>query len=283
MGIKAINLRPGWGRLPLLKRWIPSVVRRWRQWRGQDWHLSQRGGILWLGCYSADGVDAPTLLRSGNVEDTQRHKLSALIVRTKADMFLDIGAFIGVYALTIRKQFPQLEVHAFEPHPMHYAMLAANALLNGWLDQMHLHPLGLGDKNEHTDILFKGPGASIALARNPEAFPKVFRQTAWQQEKCKVELRRLDSLLAVKGRVIAAKIDAEGFEQEVLRGMPNLLANNKMVLQIELWNPKQSIPKMEAFGLKYLGHVAGDDHYFANFPAGFLELFSRLTKFSVWC
>ena len=260
MGIKAINLRPGWGRLPLLKRWIPSVVRRWRQWRGQDWHLSQRGGILWLGCYSADGVDAPTLLRSGNIEDKQRQKFSDLIARTKADMFLDIGAFVGVYALTIRKQFPQLEVHAFEPHPMHYAMLAANALLNGWLDQMQLHPLGLGDKDERTKISGEGPRASIALTRAHAPAGAAVRQ---------VELRRLDSLLAVKGRVIAAKIDAEGFEQEVLRGMPNLLANNKMVLQIELWNPKQSIPKMEAFGLTYLGHVAGDDHYFANFPLDF--------------
>ncbi len=84
-----------------------------------------------------------------------------------------------------------------------------------------------------------------------------------------MELRRLDSVLFDKSRVIAAKIDAEGLEQEVLRGMPNLLANNKMVLQIELWDGEKSIPKMEAFGLKYLGRVALEEHYFANFPVDF--------------
>jgi len=168
--IKAINLSPRWAGIPLLKRWIPSLTRRWRQWRGQDWHLSQRGGILWLGCYPSNGFRFVTLLRSGSVEDRQRQKFNDLIIRTKADMFLDIGAFIGVYALTIRKQFPQLEVHAFEPHPVNYAVLTANALLNGWLDQMHLHPFGLGDKDERTNMIGAGQTASIAQPSNPEVF-----------------------------------------------------------------------------------------------------------------
>jgi len=287
--IKAINLQPRWAGIPLLKRWIPSLTRRWRNWGGGDWALVKRGDILWLATSSVESARS-TLLTSGESEDLNRDKLSELIFRSKADMFLDIGAFIGVYALTMHKQFPQLEVHAFEPHPAQYASLAANVLLNGWLDQIHLHPFGLGDKDERADMLGKGMSASIALARDSEAIKQrhnLIKQVADNKKKLRdlplvprahvragtklwrVELRRLDSLIPAKGRVIVVKIDAEGFEQEVLRGMPNLLANNKMVLQIELWDGEKSIPKMEAFGLKHLGNVAGDDHYFANFPLDF--------------
>ena len=290
MRAKAINLRPGWAKIPLLKRWIPSIAKRWRKWRGQDFSLIKRGGIVWLASSTIESARS-NLLQSGGSEDANRQKLSELILRTKADMFLDIGAFIGLYTLTLHKQFPHMEIHAFEPHPMNYGSLTANVLLNGQPDQIHLHPFGLGDKDERTAILGKGMSASIALARDAKAIKQrqaLIKRVVNKEVKLRelplvprshvraganlwqVELRRLDSCFANKGRVIAAKVDAEGFEQEVLRGAAQLLANNKVFLQIELWDETKSIPQMEAFGLKHLGAPEeGSDNYFANFPLAF--------------
>ena len=48
----------------------------------------------------------------------------------------------------------------------------------------------------------------------------------------------LDSLVSFQDRRISLKIDVEGHELAVLQGAGQLLANNQILLQIEIWDCK---------------------------------------------
>jgi hypothetical protein len=54
-------------------------------------------------------------------------------------------------------------------------------------------------------------------------------------EKVEVSKRRLDDLLHFDGKAIAIKIDVEGHELSVLKGMQDLLRNNNCGLMMEVW------------------------------------------------
>ena len=45
-----------------------------------------------------------------------------------------------------------------------------------------------------------------------------------------------DNLLKFRDEILTIKIDVEGFEVNVLRGIKNTLKNNKCLIQIEIWN-----------------------------------------------
>jgi len=54
-------------------------------------------------------------------------------------------------------------------------------------------------------------------------------------EKVEVSKRRLDDVLQFNGKAIAIKIDVEGHELSVLKGMQELLRNNDCGLMMEVW------------------------------------------------
>ena len=75
-----------------------------------------------------------------------------------------------------------------------------------------------------------------------------------------------DDLLDIKNSVIAIKIDVERHEEEVLYGINKLLENNKIVIQIEIFDER----KKQIFDLLenknyYLIHSIEKDYYFTNF------------------
>ena len=51
----------------------------------------------------------------------------------------------------------------------------------------------------------------------------------------KISLLVGDEVLKFKNKVITIKIDVEGFELNVLKGIKKLLQNNKCLVQVEIW------------------------------------------------
>jgi FkbM family methyltransferase len=132
-------------------------------------------------------------------------------------MIFDIGANIGYYTFMACVEPNQsCEVHAFEPNPAAYAYLLKNASLNNFT-QLRLNKLALSDTDGNATLFLP-----LDLAMTNASLIKDF---ANQQEQILIQARRFDTYCADNklNCVDLVKIDVEGAELKVLRGMGHLL------------------------------------------------------------
>jgi len=141
---------------------------------------------------------------------------------------LDVGANIGNHTLIFSGHFDA--VHSFEPNPVVLAKLRQN------VDQtlkanpgraITVHPVGLGKVAEELPFynIFNG-NEGLGTFLKVEQYDRPLEQV----QTLKIE--RADDYLG-EISVSAIKIDVQGFEPNVLRGMQNILARNKPVIWLE--------------------------------------------------
>lgn len=132
----------------------------------------------------------------------------------KDSVFLDIGAYVGSYAIVVSKAYPQCSVHAFEMNPFLIGELRKNARLNH-IGNLILVCAAVWDVNGLAvgyDVLLDGDNSTNSIQeRTDGSFESVTSL-------------RIDSYceqMRLKPNVV--KIDVEGAEVRVLRGMGNVL------------------------------------------------------------
>ena len=78
-------------------------------------------------------------------------------------------------------------------------------------------------------------------------------------------MKTIDSVITDTGRYILMKLDVEGHEAQVLRGMAQTVSNNKVVLQIEVFDEHADrvMAEVEALGLRTI-HAIYPDRYLTN-------------------
>ena len=177
-------------------------------------------------------------------EEEQIKLLIDSIKKFKITHFIDVGANIGIYALNIAKNFPNIKIDAFEPHKGAFERMKANIHQNGFSQIIQSHNLALSSENKNGYLqastrfgTYQSGGASIS----PEG-------------KMKISQVRGDDLIKDVDSFIAIKIDVEGFELSVLQGIENLIKNNKIFLQIEIFDEKLSETSkfLEEFNFKLI-------------------------------
>ena len=149
---------------------------------------------------------------SGYEEDFQEAMLAAV---RPGDVVWDIGANVGLYT----RRFAELagatgHVYAFEPSPQNLAKLRAATAEFG---QVTVMPVGLGESDGESALL---QGADDLGATSRVVEPGMAGATD-------IVVRRGAGLVE-RGEAKAptmAKIDTEGFELDVLRGIEPLLAD----------------------------------------------------------
>jgi FkbM family methyltransferase len=175
----------------------------------------------------------------------------------RADVFLDIGACFGLYALTMKKEFPDCEVHAFEPHPANRRQLEANRLINPGIGEITVHGHALGERHEILGIKFD-TDRNRGAARLNEGSDSEFM----------VDVRPLDDLLPYRGKTIIMKIDVEGSESRVLRGMRHVLESNRCFLQVECLSGQDEgafLRLLADMNLRVVSRI-GEDYFVTNIP-----------------
>lgn len=145
---------------------------------------------------------------------------------------VDAGAHIGWISRILSRRVGESGlVHSFEPDPMNYALLAENIESIG-IENVATYPFALSDTEgeERLCSQLKNTGDN-RLWRNDENM-----HTRKHSGDCRVVARPLDNVLIPGARVDFIKIDTQGWEPKVLRGMKRTLAQQKqIVLMVEFW------------------------------------------------
>lgn len=138
-------------------------------------------------------------------------------------VFCDIGANIGNHTLYALTFLHVARAVLFEPNPAAVAILRSNLQMNGLEHRCDLTHLGIG--------LSDAPAEGMAAQARKHNMGGA-RLVAGEGD---IPLRRADVLLAGQ-RVDFVKIDVEGMEMAVLRGLQGVIAANRPVLFVEVDN-----------------------------------------------
>lgn len=189
-------------------------------------------------------------------EHEQIHYLTSALDTIQPEMFIDIGAHTGLYSIILKKRYPQLDTHAFEPDRTNLCQLYANLFVNRMTQSITVHEFGLSDHAGQTNFDTSEATSSRGTRRISDAGNST------------IEIQRLDDVLRISGKIIAIKIDVEGHENQVIDGARAVLTSNKCFLQIESGaNGEGTLKqKMGNLGYRWIKTLGGHDHYFSNLP-----------------
>jgi FkbM family methyltransferase len=137
---------------------------------------------------------------------------------------VDVGANLGFHTLGMaRRVGPTGRVHAFEPDPHHFRLLA-RAVKESGCTQVVLHEAAASDRAGTAHLYL----ASANRGDN--------RLVAAEESRARIAIRTVavDEVLAPESRVDLIKIDAQGAEVEVLRGLAETLRTRAVRLLCEL-------------------------------------------------
>lgn len=138
---------------------------------------------------------------------------------------LDVGANIGNHSVLFAKSFERVE--AFEPNNVVWEQFEKNARMNG-ATNVRLHRIGLSDEAAELPLYTAG-NEHLGLATFVEHYPYGRPVHATSIAKIEVLDDYLPNLVPS-----AVKIDVQGFEPNVLRGMQRILARSRPVVWMEI-------------------------------------------------
>jgi FkbM family methyltransferase len=164
----------------------------------------------------------------------------------RPDVFIDIGANLGLYTCIVMKNGLAPRTILFEPDRRNRVHLRANFLINDLLAaDIEINEVALGAAPGNFRLI-PGPERDIGLSQIVE--------NAAGGEGYDVEIVRLDDLAALSGLTLAIKIDIERYERKALVGMARTLRDNRGVVQIEVLEARAETVAMMAdlgYGLAY--------------------------------
>jgi FkbM family methyltransferase len=174
-----------------------------------------------------DAVITGAILRDGTWEKAETETIRRLLA--PGDTFIDVGANVGWYtAIASRSVGPRGRVIAFEPAPGSLAYLRRTVAENGCRN-VTIEPKALSDKpgtlDLHIGVENKGHNSIIASGATGETVA--------------VEAVTLDDYLGdVPGGIRLIKIDTEGAEGFILRGMRETFRKNPHMAILMEYHPR---------------------------------------------
>lgn len=237
-------------RTPVLERWTASVLKRYARTVRRRWTVERRFDRLLL--IDAEETVGRGMLTRGLWEFRQIEMMERLARDAGAGgdaVFLDIGAYWGLYALYFEQLGLFAEVHAIEASRRNAVLLDANLRMNDLEARIAVHRIAASDAEGEIQLQ-ENLGISRVVGSGGVPVPA----------------RPLDQVFGFRDRLLVIKIDVEGHELAVLDGMTELLASNRVVLQIEAFSDTydEVSSRMQAAGLREAGKVAPDDYFFVS-------------------
>ncbi len=181
--------------------------------------------------------------------------------RGEDPVFLDLGSYWGLYSLLAMRAGAR-RIHAFDADRHNFAQLQAQIFLNSASGIVTPHNRAVSskagvlhcwDSRTHPD----GNRGGVGVV-NPDAGLATYE----------VPSVAIDDELPMTGQTIFIKLDVEGHEDEALRGLRRTVADNRVTIQIEMFEEHRArvMPVVESLGLRKIHEIA-PDVYFTNLPA----------------
>ncbi len=224
--------------MPWQELWQAKLRRRLRKPFNKLFHSRHYFIARYFGAdFLLQPTGVGTLEISANIaEQNELTDFIARCARLRPDVFLDIGANIGLYSCTLLKNGSVPRAILFEPDRTNLVHLRANLLINGLLGLADIHEVAVGDVAGRSRLVpgsIDGGFSRIVGDGNAGA-------------GYDVEVVRLDDVLALSGQKLAIKIDVEHYECNVLAGMARTLRSNRCLVQIEAFETRDRVIAMMA-------------------------------------
>ena len=217
--------------LPILKRLYPSILTSIFILANKNiFTIKFKNTFMKINIL--DPVDKEIFFKN-TYEERQMKFLMDNIKYSKNAIFIDIGANKGVYSLTLAKKFKKLTIYAYEPVLNTFKCLLHNIYLNKLTNRIKTFNFGLSDT--------AGIKKMVSIKR------KNFIQSGGYSFKINKLLQKDnvienydtkigDKVLNFVNKKLFIKVDVEGYELNVLKGIKSLLKRNKVFIQIEIFN-----------------------------------------------
>ncbi len=181
-----------------------------------------------------------------------------------SELFIDIGAHFGTYSLRMASAGLVQKVYAVEGARETFNMLCNHIQLNNFGQQVIAINAVAHDRDETIlfyDNQFSALNGWSGTDKSHSSAAHAVKQAGTPN---KIKGVTLDKLCSFRERKIAIKIDVEGHELNVLKGATELLRNNRIFLQIEVWPwNSHNLNWLHENGFKIL-HRIDDDYFLVN-------------------
>lgn len=138
---------------------------------------------------------------------------------SKNPVIIDVGANIGQYLFAIKSFLPESRVYCFEPDPTIFLLLKRNAT---FYRNVTIFPFGLSDRAGEVSFFRSKDFSEWSSLIKP--------QEGRSYEKITTNVKKGDAVFKDLDKIDLLKIDVEGAELSVVRGMIKTLRKAKYLL-----------------------------------------------------
>ena len=238
--------------IPILKRLYPSIVRRYLLLIGK-YQINIKINNFIFEIDIRESIERKTYFIK-EYEKKRMDQLHHFSKKINSKILLDIGANIGFYSILSSDYFEK--IYSYEPNERNFKVLKKN-IENNKLKNIKILNFGLGESKE-------------VLMGKSNTKGELFQTSGFALNKDnkkgeRVLVKKGDDVLQFKNKTLTIKIDVEGFEFFVLKGLKRTLIDNWCVLQIEIWekNNDEVHKFLKLLGYKMINLIDGDT-YFSN-------------------
>lgn len=155
-----------------------------------------------------------------------------------ADVFLDIGAYTGLFALAVARKNPNIRCDAYEIVPENFQLMWQNIIANNLVSRVMPRLLGLGAAAGSLNVPASlGSGTLASSVALDSVAP----------DGVAIPIAALDDVYAGFNGKMVIKIDVEGFEWAVFSGGLQLLRSVKPDMVCEVLRRAPNIAEMQLF------------------------------------
>ncbi|MFW6120097.1 MAG: FkbM family methyltransferase [Petrotogales bacterium] len=157
------------------------------------------------------------------------------------NVFYDVGSYIGLYSLSALSHRKDVTVISIDPDPKNCESLEKNIIFNKFDNNSVIICAALSDKDGNIEFSFSGKsgGSSGHVKRSSES--ETVRRVCSYKLDTLIQKKRLPAPELIK-------IDVEGYEANVLRGMENTIEICRPIIMVEV-HPQF----LENYGESYAG------------------------------
>lgn len=199
-----------------------------RRLKGKNYEIKARNSKFYLPYIRTDEIQKTIFKYKDYMEIDTLDKIckkwrNGIIEKTiKNSAVLDIGANIGNHTLYFLNECDAQFVYCFEPANDTFQILTRNIKINNLEDKVQLMHVGVGSISGHARI------------KQQRQHDTGFTQLE-KSETGDIAIVSIDDM-DIQENIGFIKIDVEGFELEVIKGMEKKLKSDKPLIMIEVWN-----------------------------------------------